>query len=90
MNAKVYTGSAKQLANKVAINGKPVSAPVLSILSSLGIVKITSKETPVGGKGKKINVLKLESGTVQLEVTDYTGPVMADTSEGVSDATVSA
>jgi len=74
--SKKYTGSAKSLANTIAINGKPVSAPILSILSMLGLVTVLDKQTPAGGKGKKINLLEVETKTVTLEVTDYSGPIV--------------
>lgn len=75
--SKTYTGSAKELANTIAINGKPVSAPILSILSMLNLVKVKTKNDPVGGRGKKVNILEVKSGTFTIEVTDYSGPIVS-------------
>lgn len=74
---KTYTGSAKELADKIAFNGKRLTAPMLSILSMLGIaVTVVQKADPAGGKGKKINVLEVKGGTFTVELTDFEGEIV--------------
>ena len=75
MSGKTFVGSAKELAGKVVINGKKVSAPELSILSTLGIIKVKERVANASGKGKKTNRLLVESGSFELVVDDYVTPM---------------
>ena len=65
---KVFVGSAKELAGKITINGKRVSAPELSILSTLGIAVVQEKVKSTSGRGKPTNILRLRSGRVSIVV----------------------
>jgi len=68
---KVFVGSAKELSGKILINGKPVTAPVLSILHSYGLIDLQDKMKSASGKGKPTNILRVRAGKVTLDVSDY-------------------